>query len=339
MPKITSKIHDELAKAAGITPESGQNIDDQDYLKNLTRAVAKLSNADWDKLSDDAGEFHNKLAAALNAKKDLPTYPDAKKAAEEDEAPVRRRRAAADDEPEVKPRAKAYEPKKGDEVTVLTKKGKSYTGKITATNDGGELVIDDGQGDMGIKLDNIDTITPTKAVAEEEPAPRRRRAAEDDEPAPSKSEPELDDVVEVKTKRGTVKRGKIVKMTEDDLDLEEADGGILEFAQKNVESITVITKGHVDKTTTGTRRKAAEADDDAGTDKGGKVTKEDNGGVSVTLRIREIMCEDPTDPISLDELGKRIKKEGLVCKDNTLKMVHSDCTKLFGLLKAAKKLK
>ena len=45
------------------------------------------------------------------------------------------------------------------------------------------------------------------------------------------------------------------------------------------------------------------------------------------------------DPLSLEDLGKAIKKEGLTCNDSTMKMVHADCVKLFKMLAAGKHLK
>ena len=334
-----SKIQAELAKATGVNPEAGQSIVDPAYMKKLVRAVANLPDKDWDALSGPAQEHHNAAADAANAKKDIPNFPDYVAPAA-DETP-RRRRAAEDDDA---PAAKAYAPKKGDEVEIVTSRDKVVVGKVVDPDDAGDLVLEVDGEEVGYSLAKLKSITPKNAPAEDE-KPRRRRAAEDDDDAPpAKAEPEVGDTVEVENSRGTKKMGNIVEMDDEVLVIKDAAGEEIEYAREKVKSIVVKVKNAKKADEAPKRRgKAEDADDDKGDGKKdgkpARVGKEANGGVSVTTRLRELMCETPLDPLSLEDLGKAIKKEGLACNDSTMKMVHADCVKLFKMLAAGKHLK
>lgn len=328
-----SKIQAELAKATGVNPEQGQSIIDPAYMKKLVRAVANLSDKDWDALSGPAQEHHNAAADAANAKKDIPNFPDY---VEPEEAAPRRRRAAAEDDA---PAAKAYKPAKGDEVEIVTSRDKVVVGKVVDPDDAGDLVLLVDGEEIGYGLAKLKSITQKNAPEPEADKPRHRRAAEDDD-APAKAEPEVGDTVEVENSRGTKKLGNIVEMDSEVLVIKDAAGEEIEYAREKVKSIVVKVKNAKPASARG-RVKAG--DDDKGDtkkdDKPARVGKEANGGVSVTTRLRELMCEDPLNPLSLEDLGKAIKKEGLACNDSTMKMVHADCVKLFKMLSAGKHLK
>lgn len=328
-----SKIQAELAKATGVNPEQGQSIIDPAYMKKLVRAVANLSDKDWDALSGPAQEHHNAAADAANAKKDIPNFPDY---VEPEEAAPRRRRAAAEDDA---PAAKAYKPAKGDEVEIVTSRDKVVVGKVVDPDDAGDLVLLVDGEEIGYGLAKLKSITQKNAPEPEADKPRHRRAAEDDD-EPAVVEPEVGDTVEVENSRGAKKMGNIIEMDGEVLVIKDAAGEEIEYAREKVKSIVVKVKNAKPASARG-RVKAG--DDDKGDtkkdDKPARVGKEANGGVSVTTRLRELMCETPLDPLSLEDLGKAIKKEGLTCNDSTMKMVHADCVKLFKMLAAGKHLK
>ena len=335
-----SKIQAELAKATGVNPEQGQSIIDPAYLKKLVRAVANLADKDWDALSGPAQEHHNTAADAANAKKDIPNFPDYVEP--EEAAPRRRRSAASEDDA---PAAKTYKPAKGDEVEIVTSRDKVVVGKVVDPDDAGDLVLMVDGEEVGYGLAKLKSITQKNAPLPEADKPRRRKSADDDEPAVV--EPEVGDTVEVENSRGTKKMGNIVEMDGEVLVIKDAAGEEIEYAREKVKSIVVKVKNA--KAAEAPKRRAKADDDgddkgddkkaDAKADKPARVGKDANGGVSVTTRLRELMCEDPLDPLSLEDLGKAIKKEGLACNDSTMKMVHADCAKLFKMLAAGKHLK
>lgn len=321
-----SKIHAELVKATGVQLEDGQSPNDAGHVKKLIRAIADLSDKAWDALSKEAQAWYNTSASNIN-KKEPPV------AFEVEEAP-RRRRSSDDEDPA--PRGDKYTPKKGDEVEIKTARGKVVKGIVIDPDDAGELVLKEGDEEVGYRLDRIESITPVKAETKEE-APRRRRAA-DDEPAGPK-DPKVGDTVELITAKDAVHVGNVTELDDKLIVIKKADGDEVEFTRERLKSVKV--KVEAKPAGDETPRRRASGDDDKGDNKGGgeKSTRAENGDVSVTTRLREIMCEDPHDPLSLEDLGKRLEKEGLKFKDTTLKMGHGDCVKLFKMLKAAGHLK
>ena len=334
-----SKIQKELADATNVNLASGETITEPTYLKRLIKAVADLNDKAWGKLSGPAQDWFNTAADLANKKKDIPAFPDA------EEAPARpRRRSSEDDEP-VAASTKAYEPVVGDEVTVVTARGKTVVGEVVDPCDKGELVLKVDGEEVGYALDRIESITGPKPKAEDE-KPKRRRAAEDDEPAVV--EPEVSDTVEITTKRGKKALGNVIEIDDKVVVIKTAAGDEDEYDKDKIESIVVKVKNAGAKSGSTKSESEAPARRSASTDAGKKetpaegkqrATKDENGGVSVTLRAREIMCEDPLNPMSLEELIAAMKKEKLSFNDNTVKMCHADCIKMFGLLKASKHLK
>ncbi|TXH49518.1 MAG: hypothetical protein E6Q97_22540 [Desulfurellales bacterium] len=77
----------------------------------------------------------------------------------EEKAPRRRKAADEDDPPET-----PADPKVGDEVKVVTKRGKTITGKVVEI-DGDVLVIDDGEGEIEVDPEKAESIEVTKAAA------------------------------------------------------------------------------------------------------------------------------------------------------------------------------
>lgn len=325
---MSSKIQQALAKATEVEPKKDETIVDQSYMKRLALAVGELSDKDWDKLDGDQQDWTNAAADNINAKKDVEVYADYVKPAEEPS--TRRRRAAADDE---SPAASAsYTPKKGDKVKATTKRGKVYEGTVVDPDDNGELVLDDGKEELGIGLDGL-TI---EQVVEAEPTSRRRKAAEEPEPP---AEPEVSDTVEIKTKRGKIVVGNVVEIDEKTVVIKDTAGEEEEFDIDRLESITVKVKNAGKKAAAGKAdpepAKGKKDEPEAG--KRTKTTKDENGGVSVTTRARELMVENLD--ADKDKIIGMLKKEGLEFKENTIQLIYGDVHKLIGMLKARKMMK
>lgn len=342
-----SKIQKELAEVTGVNLGRGEKATDSVYLKKLIKGVAELSDKDWAKLSKDAQAWYNNAADLSNKKKDIPDFPDAEPEAEDEPAP--RRRRSSEDEDVASAKSSKYSPKKGDEVKIVTARDKTITGKVVDPDDKGELVlIVDGE-EISYQLDRLKSVEQVGGDDAEE-RPRRRRAAEDDE-APAKVEPEVGDTVEVETGSGRKKLGIIVEIDSKTLVIKDGSGEEIEYSVPKVANIVVKLKykepepaktpsrKKADEDDTGDEKPARSAAKDEKDDKPSRATKDENGGVSVTTRARELMCEDYKNPPSLEELTKLVEKEKLTANPSTLKMVHADCLKMFKLLVAAGHLK
>lgn len=345
-----SKIQQELALATGVNLARDEDLADVGYLKRLIKAVADLSDDAWAKVGKPAQSWFNEAADNANKKKSIPGFPDVEVA----EEPNTRRRRSAEDEPH-HTTAEAYTPKKGDEVRVVTARGTAVVGVVTMPDDDGELVLLVGTGkdaeEVGFKLAKL-----TSIELADPPAPARgvsRRKADDDGPADMPQDPGLGDTVEIENARGVKKLGNITEMDDETVTIVDSSGELTDYTRSKIKSIMIkVTasaggrNGHKKEEPADAERQSNGARTKAGADAGGKpdetktrATKDENGGVSVTLRAREMMCDDPLNPLSLEELSKAMKGEKLVFNDNTLKMVHADCVKMFALLKTAKHLK
>ena len=313
-----SKIQTLLAAATECEPSKrkDETADSPSYKKRLLTAIAGLTDDEWKKLPLEAQDWYNGTADAVEAKKEeLPGWPDEEKA---EEPAAGRRRGAA--EPE-----KAKEPGKGDMVKVVTKRGRDYEGKIVELDKDGMLLDVDGK-DVELDHDKIESCvaigggSEAAVVAEEGP-----------------SEPEVGDTVEVVTARGKKTMGVIIEIDDKVLVLKNVAGDEEEFDQDRLTSVVVKLKGAgKEKTSTG-RRGTADKEPAGKEEKAGKVTKEANGGVSVTQRMRELICDNLE--MTKEDLTKALKKEGLEFKDNTLALIYADSHKIVSMLRERKRIK
>jgi small nuclear ribonucleoprotein (snRNP)-like protein len=320
---IASAIGAALIKYCGIDAQQPDE-DRQSFLKRCIRGVNDLSDKDFDRMPDDVSKWYNSAADVIDAnKKDgrkdpLPDFPDAKE--EKDEPAPSRRRGKADDEP-----AGA---KPGDQVTVVKKNGRELTGKLVERTKDVVVIEVDGK-EKEIDDDDVETV---KVFNDGKGAP-----ADDGERGPRPG-----DQVTFTTKRGKVVTGELVEINdesvvvkddkgEDDYDLARIDGEI---------TIVGAEKPAAEEKASSSRR-AAKKDDDKGGGKGGGDEKParvvNKGGVSVGQRIRELVGEDPD--ITLDDVTKALKKDGIEFRDVTVKMNYEDCQKLVAELKKNNNLK
>lgn len=313
-----SKIQTELMEATDLKAVRNENR--QDLIKRIMKAVGGLTDKEWEKLSGDAQDWFNAAADDQNAKKKvLPDFPDLEEAGEEEqeEAPTSRRRGAGKEE------AKAdVKPKVGVIAKVTTKRGKSFTGKIIELDDD-VIVLKMGNGhEEELDRSRVESIEVAGSEAAE---------AEAEDPIKVGAE------VTVLTKRGKEVTGKIVEL-DDEVIVLDVDGKDEELSRDRVESIKPVKAA---KPAASSRRGAAK-DDDKDDDKDepeteGKSKRVNNGGVSVGTRIKELIAEDFE--ATEADIAKALKKEGIDCKDNTLKLNYVDAHKFIAILKAKKKIK
>lgn len=314
-----SAIQKELAQATDVEPSKRKNetIESPDYMKRLAAAVADMPEKDWDKLSSEAKDWYNSVADALEAKKDIPAFPDLPKA----EASTRRRSGSGETA-----EAKPYKAKKGDVVDVVTKRGRDYTGKIVELDDDGMVLDVDGK-DVELDHDKIEKISLADAAV-------REAAGDPGDDGPA--EPEVGDTVEVVTKRDKVVVGNITEMTDTDMVVKDSTGEIHEFDKDRLKSVKVKVKNAGKGEAKSTSREKADDKGDKGDEKK-KITKAANGGVSATQRMRELICADLD--AKKDAIAAALKKENLEFKQATLDLIYADSHKLIGILRENKRLK
>lgn len=327
-----SAIQKELCKLLEIDPP--KRGDRNDFLMDIVRGVAKLSDAEWDGLSAEAQAWFNAAADAKNAKaKELPDFPDL--GDEPAEETTTRRRRSSDDEDEdkggttVEIKVKDLEEKMP--VAVVTTRGKEYTGHVAEIGKD-FFVVKAGDGnETEIDFDRVKTLT-TLAKSEEKPASRRGKADDGEQADPIKVGAE----VKLVTKRGKEATGKIVELDDEVIVLKTKDGDE-EFDRSRVESLTPLGGGKADDKPASSRRgKADDKADDKGKD-GARTRSSNPEGVSVSQRIAELILDDLD--ATEETIGKQLKKEGLEFRENTLNLNYKSTHKFLDLLKARKMLK
>lgn len=302
-----SKIEAEVKAATGREPKRGETR--QEYLDRLVDGIDTLKEKDFDKLSEDAVKWFNDGADAIEAKADIPEFPDLVK--DEPAASTSRRRRGGDE-----PAKEAKEPTKGDEVKIITKRGKEAVGTITEIDDEVICLDTGGKADEEFARDRIESIDILSSSA-----------AADDEPAdPFK----LGTEVKAVTKRGKEYTGEIVEIDAKLLVIKTKDGEE-ELDRDRLESVTIVG-GSKSEPETGRRRRAGEDEKDTTKD------KEPRSASGAGARIRELIVEGykkAGKAPSVDDLNKVLTKEKLEFKEATLKLVHSQFTSTVDLLDAA----
>lgn len=321
---MSAALKKELVEATECTPKRGE--DDQKYLGRLVAAVADLEDEGWDELSPEAQAWYNDSAASLNKGKEVKGFE------EEAAAPSRssgRRGAAKKEDPAD---GVEYEPEVGDSVIVTTKRGKTIQGEVVEV-DADILVIKDAD-DEEHEFDpaKIDSVTK---VEEEKPNRSARGAAKKEDPADDDEIKVGDNVVAV-TNRGKEITGKVIEIDGEVLIIEDADGEEEEIDTSKLKSLKVAAPA--DKSGRSSRQsKGVKPDAPEKAGRAPKVSKEDNGGVSVTTRIREIILDDlEADVVAVEKV---LKKEKLAYKEATLKLIYSEVHRLIGMMKERKLIK
>lgn len=320
-----SKIQTTLATATDVEPSKRANeaITDQSYLKRLALGVQALADAEWNKLDTAAQDWFNKAADAIEAKKDIPSFPDMAAGTPPDTG---RRRGSREEAP-----AAAYtsaESKKGDKVAVSTKRGKNYEGVVLEADKQG-LVLDVDGKDVEIDHDKIDSIT---LAGEKHDGPA---AAPD-----TVTIAEVSDTVEVTTKRGKKILGNITELTDTDVVIVDVGGEIHELALDRLDGGITVKVKNAGKAAAGEPargRRSGEADAKPAEVKQARTTAAVNGGISITTRIRELVADRLES--KKEDIAAILKKEGLEFKQATLDLTFSDMHKIIGILRDKKIIK
>jgi hypothetical protein len=311
-----SKILKELLAATEL--KAVRNEDQQDTIKRVMKGVEGLNDKAWEGLSQDAQDWFNSAADALNAKKKvLPYFPDAEESEPEKEEPKASRRGAS------KEADKPAEPKLKDVVKITTKRGKTETGTVVEIDDE-VIVLKYGNGEEAEfnrdRLESIEVAGGNDAGGDDEPDDGIKVGAE----------------VTVVTKRGKEVTGKLVEM-DDEFIVLDVDGKDEEFSRDRVESVSPVKgKAKADaKEEPKSSRRGASKEADKPADE--KPKRASNGEVSIGTRIKDLIADDLE--ATEADIAKILKKEGLEFRENTLKLNFVDCHKFLVILKAKKLIK
>ena len=298
-----SEIQKTLEAATEVGPSKRKNetITSPDYMQRLIASIAELPDEEWKKLPLPAQDWYNAGADALEAKKPIPEYADMP----QPETTGRRRVNV----PETA--APAANPAKGDTVTVVTKRGKEYNGKIVEIDDKGLVLEVDGK-DVELDFDRIESTTVAVGGASAQ--------AEPELPA----DPEVGDTVQVVTKRGKTIMGIVQEIDETEIILKDTTGEVHELAHARLESVLLKAKGAAGVGTPADKPKAADA-------------PKGDGAVSVTMRMREMICDNLD--ATKEQITAMLKKEELNFKGPTLDLIYSEVKKIVGMLRERKLMK
>ena len=318
-----SAILKELQAVTDLQKSRGQ--DEQEFLIALVRRISDLSDEKWKSLSVAAQDWFNEAADNMNAKKPLPAFPDAKA----DEEPQARTRRASPEKEETKLAAtssSAEEAKVGDDIKIITKRGKEVIGKVVEVTDDLIVIVGADGDEAECSKDRIQSLEIIVAVQE-----KKRRKSADEDDGPAVVEPKVGDEIKAITARDKEISGKVIEI-EDDLLVIQVGEEELEITPSKLKSLDIVPAAEETKT----RRKSADTPpDDKGKNK--RNTAASNGGISATGRMRELIVDDMD--AKMAEIDKILKKEGIQYRDNTLSLVYAETHKLIALMRARKLIK
>ena len=213
-----------LIKASGLTQKRGES--DVDFLTRVHLQVADqeaTTQETWDSLSEDAQDWNNAMADALNTNTELPKFKDEEEAPEPAKTPGRRAgktpaaNTDAKEPPQISPTAtpeagargmEKFEPKVGAPVIVTTKRGKVSRGIVVELTDD-EIVINE-KGEDGEKEADEEFVLANVTVQPQPPS--LGATPKEQEDVDPHTPPEVGDTVQVTTARDTVKMGTVVEI-------------------------------------------------------------------------------------------------------------------------------
>ncbi len=310
---MSSKIISELVAASGVDIDADGNY--ADVVTVIADAISELPDDKWNALSDDAADYYNDVSTALNKKKPVPAPSDW----EEPKAATRGRAKRGAD-------AEQWEPKVGAVVKLTNTRDQDFIGEILEMDDD-TIVLEVGGEEKEFARKRVKSVGPAKAPD-----------AEVSKTPEVVSEPKVGATVTVTNSRDVSYTGKVVEMDDDTIVL-EVDGQEKEFIRKKLKACVVA--GAKSDAKQPRASKAEDKDDGkSGTKSDAKqprASKADNGGVSVTGRMRQLICDDFD--LKVEDVAKQLTKEGLVFRDNTLALTFAETHKIIACLRDAGKLK
>lgn len=326
-----SKIEAKVSEVTEIKPK--RNEDRQDFLRRLVEAASALDDDTWEELDEDAQNWVNTAADAMNANaQTIPEPPDAEKPAASGRTRTRTATKEEDKTPTGTKEIKVDDIDLGMFIRVVTKR-KDLTGTVTEA----------GKEDFVLKLANgdeeeIDYDRVEKAYVLD------TDGGDDAGAEDSPGEPQVGDTVRIVNKRGKVIEGEIEEIDGDELII-KTSSGIEEVKQDRIEELKILggKKSEKEEKPEASTRRSRTTPKDSKEEKEGKDEKparsSNRAGVSVGGRIREIMCEKGNEDITLEEVDKQLRKEKIEFRDTSSRMIYKDVKHVLELLAASKRLK
>lgn len=307
---MSSKIISELVAASGVDTDADGHY--AEVMPKIADAISELPDDKWNALSDDAADYYNDVSTALNKKKPVPAPSDW----EEPKATTRGRAKRGAD-------AEQWEPKVGAVVKLTNTRDQDFIGEILEMDDD-TIVMDVAGAEKEFARKRVKSVGPAKAPD-----------AEVSKTPEVVSEPKVGATVTVTNSRDVSYTGKVVEMDDDAIVL-EVDGQEKEFIRKKLKACTVAGGAKGKEST-----KSEDKDDGKSSTKSDakqpRASKADNGGVSVTGRMRQLICADFD--LKVEDVAKQLAKEGLVFRENTLALTFAETHKIIACLRDAGKLK
>lgn len=343
---MSSKIEKEVLALTGVKRDQQQN--EQSYLRELGRAISKLSDSDYEKLSKSAEDWFNALLDASEAKKELPWFPDEVKDDPVDEAvsTTRRRRSGGDDDPvkaadankEPSPDAESWHPvfaaklKEGYRVELILSMGEVVEGQVLEASEK-NIVLLQGTEEEVYRVSKVKEIRfPGNVKGKGSP----RTAA-----APASDAPGVGDTVEFKVGDEEY-TGKVIEIDDKNL-VVKVDGEEEVFRRAKVTGLEVVRRasGGGDRAAApdaaSSRRESK--DEPASDTARRRVPRVTADGTSPSLTMRKLIIEDLD--LSRDDAWSKVSKAlpANAVKEASFNLVYGEIHKLIGLLKEAGRFK
>lgn len=216
------------------------------------------------------------------------------------------------------------EPQVGDMVSLTTKRNITVTGEVVELDDD-VVVLKIGDEEVEYSRSRVASIVVEGGTA-----------ATDE--ADAAYEPAVGDKVVAITKRGKEVTGNIVEIEGSVIVIDEGKGEEVEVDMETAKSVALVKETKKSDTataqTTARGRTTAKTEKPEVEGKSAKIKASDNGGVSVTTRMKEIMCADPA--LSLEAVSKALKSEKLQFNEQTLQINFKLVQQVIELLKKSK---
>ncbi len=313
-----STIINELLKATGATKQ-GRSEDDQDFFERIMVANSKLSDDEFDELSEDTQDWCNEASVYINKRKDVPPPADWD---EEEEKPKRgrrrgSRRGASDDDEE--------KPKRG------SRRGSRRGSKSD----------DDGEEDEKPKRGGRRGSRRGAAADGDEEKPKRGSRRGGGRSSRKEKEPE-GPVVGEEISFADITEGMILSNVDGELEGEVIKKVSRSFTLATDDGEEKITKTQakgsiLEELPDGDGKPEPEEEEDPkprgrgrgrGTakpsERGGRGSRrgkaKDDGDDTAVGAIRKIMLDDPD--MTIDEVGEALEDDGVDFKAATLKMTY-----------------
>ena len=341
---MSSKIEKEVLALTGVKRDQQQN--EQSYLRELGRAISKLSDSDYEKLSKSAEDWFNALLDASEAKKELPWFPDEVKDDPVDEAvsTTRRRRSGGDDDSaktadankEPSPDAESWHPvfaaklKEGYRVELIMSTGEVVEGQVLEASEKNIVLL---QGTD----EEVYRVAKVKEIRFPGNAKGKGSSRTSDSSAAASNGPVVGDTVEFKV-GGEEYTGKVIEIDDKNL-VVKVDGEEEVFRRAKITGLEVVRRasGGGDRAAAPARESKEETAPDTTRR---RVTRGGaDGEESPSTKMRRLVIEDLS--LSREDAWSKVSKALPVnaIKEASFNLVYGEIHKLVAMLKEAGRFK